>query len=73
MLQKRTGVDVGRADGDGSPEPTTERGTGTTRKCANCGQVGHIKTNKKCAKKKPFNFFDPTTWDDQGFGGGKVF
>lgn len=21
--------------------------TGTTRKCANCGQVGHIKTNKK--------------------------
>ena len=22
---------------------------GTARKCANCGQVGHIKTNKKCA------------------------
>ena len=22
---------------------------GTQRKCANCGQVGHIKTNKKCA------------------------
>jgi hypothetical protein len=21
---------------------------GTQRKCANCGQVGHIKTNKKC-------------------------
>ncbi len=32
---------------DGSPEPTTEKVTGTTRKCANCGQVGHIKTNKK--------------------------
>lgn len=30
-----------------SPEqPSIEKG-GTTRKCANCGQVGHIKTNKK--------------------------
>ncbi|AEO53635.1 TAF1-like protein [Thermothelomyces thermophilus ATCC 42464] len=32
---------------DDSPEPSTEKVTGTTRKCANCGQVGHIKTNKK--------------------------
>ncbi len=32
---------------DGSPEPAAEKATGTTRKCANCGQVGHIKTNKK--------------------------
>lgn len=32
---------------DGSPEPSIEKVTGTTRKCANCGQVGHIKTNKK--------------------------
>jgi len=37
----------GGARDDGSPEPTTEKVTGTTRKCANCGQVGHIKTNKK--------------------------
>jgi hypothetical protein len=33
---------------------TTEGGPGkggaTPRKCANCGEVGHIKTNKKCAK-----------------------
>ncbi|KAH8899213.1 hypothetical protein GQ53DRAFT_634464 [Thozetella sp. PMI_491] len=43
MLAKSGG---GGAD-DGSPEPTTEKATGTTRKCANCGQVGHIKTNKK--------------------------
>lgn len=35
--------------GAGSPEPSTEKATGTTRKCANCGQIGHIKTNKKCA------------------------
>ncbi|KAK4241556.1 TAF1-like protein [Achaetomium macrosporum] len=37
----------GGAGDEGSPEPTTEKVTGTTRKCANCGQVGHIKTNKK--------------------------
>ncbi|GAB1310553.1 Histone acetyl transferase-2 [Madurella fahalii] len=37
----------GGAGDEGSPEPSTEKVTGTTRKCANCGQVGHIKTNKK--------------------------
>lgn len=44
---RRQSVGVG-ADGPMSPEADTglERG-GTTRKCANCGQVGHIKTNKK--------------------------
>lgn len=31
---------------EGSAEPSVEKG-GTTRRCANCGQVGHIKTNKK--------------------------
>ncbi|KAF3480404.1 uncharacterized protein GIQ15_05751 [Arthroderma uncinatum] len=34
----------------GSPAPTgpgTSKTGGTLRKCANCGQVGHIKTNKK--------------------------
>ena len=30
-----------------TPAPATEKQTGTTRKCANCGQAGHIKTNKK--------------------------
>ncbi|KAH6853919.1 TAF1-like protein [Chaetomium sp. MPI-CAGE-AT-0009] len=39
--------DGGAVGDEGSPEPTTEKVTGTTRKCANCGQVGHIKTNKK--------------------------
>ncbi|CAM1504628.1 Fc.00g022190.m01.CDS01 [Cosmosporella sp. VM-42] len=35
----------------GSPKATGAEKvpTGTTRKCANCGQVGHIKTNKKYA------------------------
>lgn len=30
-----------------TPLPSTEKPAGTTRKCANCGQAGHIKTNKK--------------------------
>lgn len=51
--------DGGAAGDEGSPEPTTEKVTGTTRKCANCGQVGHIKTNKKyvcpCSQEEPSN------------------
>ncbi|TEY74639.1 hypothetical protein BOTCAL_0072g00350 [Botryotinia calthae] len=31
----------------GTPVSSIEKPTGTTRKCANCGQTGHIKTNKK--------------------------
>ncbi|KAK0624633.1 hypothetical protein B0T17DRAFT_247672 [Bombardia bombarda] len=45
LQQKIKGGPIG--GDDGSPEPTTEKATGTTRKCANCGQIGHIKTNKK--------------------------
>ena len=45
----------------GSPMPTGTPGGGaggsklsTTRKCANCGMVGHIRTNKKlCPKLNP--------------------
>ncbi|KAI2625996.1 hypothetical protein GGS26DRAFT_187127 [Hypomontagnella submonticulosa] len=33
---------------DASPDPAGDKASaGTTRKCANCGQVGHIKTNKR--------------------------
>lgn len=44
------GADLG-GDADGAA-PTGKRGRkknteGTARKCANCGQIGHIKTNKK--------------------------
>ncbi|KAI4219386.1 MAG: hypothetical protein L6R36_008364 [Xanthoria steineri] len=38
------------ADGPGSPSSAARpsgKSAGTQRKCANCGQVGHIKTNKK--------------------------
>jgi hypothetical protein len=50
--QKGTYVEGGdspMSPGVGSPAPEkTGKGAGTTRKCANCGQQGHIKTNKKC-------------------------
>ena len=36
------------AGSPGTPASGVHKGTGgTSRKCANCGQVGHIKTNKK--------------------------
>lgn len=46
--RSQTATAIGGGDAAMSPdaEPSIERG-GTTRKCANCGQVGHIKTNKK--------------------------
>jgi transcription initiation factor TFIID subunit 1 len=37
------------ASSSGAGAGTGGKGTGTLRKCANCGQVGHIKTNKKYA------------------------
>jgi transcription initiation factor TFIID subunit 1 len=62
--------DGGAAGDEGSPEPTTEKVTGTTRKCANCGQVGHIKTNKKyvcpCSKEEATRSRNP-----KGLSGGK--
>ncbi|PFH57697.1 hypothetical protein XA68_14676 [Ophiocordyceps unilateralis] len=39
-------ANVGDAASPG-PNGADKVSTGTTRKCANCGQVGHIKTNKK--------------------------
>lgn len=39
----------GQSSADGTTPQKTGRGKkdGTARKCANCGQVGHIKTNRK--------------------------
>jgi hypothetical protein len=39
-----------------TPAPSIEKPTGTTRKCANCGQMGHIKTNKKYCSDCDSNF-----------------
>jgi transcription initiation factor TFIID subunit 1, fungi type len=49
--EKQKGIFSASTERDaGSPSATpapAEKPTGTTRKCANCGQAGHIKTNKK--------------------------
>ncbi|KAK3694552.1 hypothetical protein B0T22DRAFT_526432 [Podospora appendiculata] len=45
-LQQKIKGGSGLGEG-GSPDAGAEKATGTTRKCANCGQIGHIKTNKK--------------------------
>ncbi|KAE8166516.1 hypothetical protein BDV40DRAFT_255891 [Aspergillus tamarii] len=41
-----TRTSAGDSPADGGPGGSG-KGAGTQRKCANCGQVGHIKTNKK--------------------------
>ncbi|KAI1174271.1 hypothetical protein F4777DRAFT_554464 [Nemania sp. FL0916] len=48
--KKKNGNGNANANAAASPEPSGDKTSGgTTRKCANCGQVGHIKTNKsKC-------------------------
>jgi hypothetical protein len=49
--EKQKGIFRASAERDaGSPSETpapSDKPIGTTRKCANCGQAGHIKTNKK--------------------------
>ncbi|KAM0416540.1 hypothetical protein ACHAPD_005467 [Fusarium lateritium] len=54
LHQKASTGDAGSPSVNGDKVPT-----GTTRKCANCGQVGHIKTNKKY--DPPFFTMDGTT------------
>lgn len=48
---KQKGVHLDGADDEPasplSPANVLMKSAGTQRKCANCGQVGHIKTNKK--------------------------
>jgi hypothetical protein len=48
-MKKRRASQQPEEPAGGSPAPTQsiEKPAGTTRKCANCGQAGHIKTNKK--------------------------
>ncbi|KAF3348728.1 hypothetical protein VdG2_03610 [Verticillium dahliae VDG2] len=55
----------GNGGDGGSPEPD-KVATGTSRKCNNCGQVGHIKTNKK--SRKPSAREDlPPPWNTKPF------
>src|SRR5437667_8039463 len=61
---KQKGLIRGDAGDAGSPvslnsaTPGAQKPVGTQRKCANCGQVGHIKTNKKYVShcSYPLNF-----------------
>lgn len=64
---KQKGVHFdGAADEPGSPSSPANvpvKSAGTQRKCANCGQVGHIKTNKKLCP-----MLNGTMKQDEGFG-----
>jgi len=51
--EKAKGIVPKAADG-GATGATPGKGGATPRKCANCGEVGHIKTNKKCGKTVSF-------------------
>ncbi|KAL3474571.1 hypothetical protein BJX99DRAFT_260169 [Aspergillus californicus] len=54
--EKQKGVfrpSMGDSPADGAPG--SSKSAGTQRKCANCGQVGHIKTNKKCVLNRSSN------------------
>lgn len=46
--EKAKGINTGPINGEGGSVVGGGKGSGATpRKCANCGEVGHIKTNKK--------------------------
>ncbi|KAL4922884.1 hypothetical protein BDW62DRAFT_196892 [Aspergillus aurantiobrunneus] len=49
--EKQKGV-LRSADSPADGAPGSSKSAGTQRKCANCGQVGHIKTNKKCVRSR---------------------
>lgn len=55
----RPSEDRDTEDPNATPAPA-EKATGTTRKCANCGRTGHIKTNKKYCSPL---FYDPPNID----------
>ena len=70
--KKNVAVDI---DAD-SPDPSNsadKAAGGTTRKCANCGQVGHIKTNKRfvhrCRPPTVLGFFQ-APWKPRALGPG---
>jgi hypothetical protein len=50
-----------------TPAPV-EKIVGTTRKCANCGQAGHIKTNKKLCPMLNGTMKPEDSGPDHGFG-----
>ncbi|EGX89426.1 transcription factor TFIID complex 145 kDa subunit [Cordyceps militaris CM01] len=63
LHQKAAAGDAGSPSTGGDKIPT-----GTTRKCANCGQVGHIKTNKKLCPMLNGTMKADTAAEHGGFG-----
>ncbi|KAI1338835.1 hypothetical protein F5Y15DRAFT_99385 [Xylariaceae sp. FL0016] len=69
--KKKNAVANASINGDASPDPSSadKASAGTTRKCANCGQVGHIKTNKsKCPLLNGTITTNNNAADHGGFG-----
>ncbi|KAI1809830.1 hypothetical protein GGS20DRAFT_570263 [Poronia punctata] len=68
--KKKGGPVNGNATAAASPDPSGDKASGgTTRKCANCGQVGHIKTNKsKCPLLNGTSAAANEAADHGGFG-----
>jgi len=73
QLQRASTIEPGDAGSpSATPAPSIEKPTGTTRKCANCGQTGHIKTNKKLCPKHPskiqslLKFTNPPPAEEEG-------
>lgn len=48
---------------------SNSKAAGTQRRCANCGQVGHIRTNKKLCPALQNKDFKNKAFDDAAFGG----
>ncbi|KAI9803832.1 MAG: hypothetical protein M1825_001712 [Sarcosagium campestre] len=68
--QKGLFVGDGSARSPGSPSSPAAgsiKSTGTQRKCANCGQVGHIKTNKKLCPMLNGEMKQDDGFSDAGF------
>lgn len=68
---------AGSPDGAASPEgdgtPASKQTQPTLRKCANCGQVGHIKTNKKSVPENPICDFCGMSMTSRSFSSASAF
>lgn len=65
-VERREGREKAKAKQNNLPGVPGAKGGATVRKCANCGEVGHIKTNKKLCpllngQKKPSDTFKDAT------------
>ncbi|KAI9662555.1 MAG: hypothetical protein M1821_008722 [Bathelium mastoideum] len=74
--EQQKGIRTGDAGSPGSPAAAGGSGggaaapkpAGTQRKCANCGQIGHIKTNKKLCPMLNGTMKQDDSFGDSAFG-----